>query len=111
MNGLQGTINFFAVAAHSGGQGGYFSPHLVYTENVQVDRYNKEKIDKFPGDEYISIAQDSILGKISEKQRKISRYAKEKENLTMRRITIRDSFQTWYKIHGYCEFRRRRWSS
>ena len=30
MNGLQGTINFFAVAAHSGSQGGYFSPHLVY---------------------------------------------------------------------------------
>ena len=29
MNGLQGTINFFAVAAYSGGQGGYFSPHLV----------------------------------------------------------------------------------
>ena len=29
MNGLQGTINFFAVAAHSGGQGGYFSPHLL----------------------------------------------------------------------------------
>ena len=29
MNGLQGTINFFAVAAHSGGQGGYFSPHIV----------------------------------------------------------------------------------
>ena len=33
MNGLQGTINFFAVAAHSGGQGGYFSPHLVCLAN------------------------------------------------------------------------------
>ena len=32
MNGLQGTINFFSVAAHSGGQGGYFSLHLVYSE-------------------------------------------------------------------------------
>ena len=41
----------------------------LYTENIQVDRYNTEKINKFPGDEYISIAQDSILGKISEKQK------------------------------------------
>ena len=41
MNGLQDNINFFAVAAYSGGQGGYFSPHLVQSQvkaGLLVDR-------------------------------------------------------------------------
>ena len=41
MNGLQGTINFFAVAAHSGGQGGYFSQHLVIITFVVSPFSNK----------------------------------------------------------------------
>ena len=61
MNGLQGTINFFAVAAHSGGQGGYFSPHLVYTSVDSIDNCDNREINEGLLPEYLNTLNPANL--------------------------------------------------
>lgn len=39
MKGLQGTINFFAAAAHSGGQEDYFLPSVFISFREPVEYY------------------------------------------------------------------------